>query len=249
MTDASGTTLETTDYMPFGSQRDNSETIPNATHYRFTDQELDVESGLYNYNARLYDPDIGRFISPDNIVQNPFDPQMFGRYSYCRNNPLIYIDPTGHSIDPGILGNKEKSKDSTSETKSNVSAVDGDLVDNGNIGTSGKPTDYTNDDQLYAGDTLNLIQESFKKGTKMLPAASKAKSLYDVNKLDKEIEREGLTKETAKDAINTVTGAASPIPGFNPFKIEKDSMLDQAINKAVDRNQKIHEMGNEIFDF
>ncbi len=36
------------------------------------------------------------FISPDSIVQNPFDPQTFNRYSYCRNNPLLYVDPSGH---------------------------------------------------------------------------------------------------------------------------------------------------------
>lgn len=65
----------------------------------FTDQELDPETGLYNYVARLYDPVIGRFISPDPIVPDPFDPQTLNRYSYCRNNPLIYVDPTGNFYD------------------------------------------------------------------------------------------------------------------------------------------------------
>ncbi|HQQ26822.1 MAG TPA: RHS repeat-associated core domain-containing protein, partial [Syntrophales bacterium] len=61
------------------------------------------ETGLYNFNARLYDPAVGRFISPDPAVpdlsnsKNPwnYDPQMLNRYAYCRNNPLIYVDPTG----------------------------------------------------------------------------------------------------------------------------------------------------------
>jgi RHS repeat-associated protein len=64
---------------------------------RYTDQELDAENGLYNYNARLYDPFIGRFISPDTIVPQPFNPQSLNRYSYVLNNPLIYTDPSGHS--------------------------------------------------------------------------------------------------------------------------------------------------------
>ena len=68
----------------------------------FTDQEFDVETGLYNYNARLYDPVIGRFISPDSIVQAPFDPQTLNRYSYVRNNPLIYTDPSGHFFLGGL---------------------------------------------------------------------------------------------------------------------------------------------------
>jgi hypothetical protein len=39
---------------------------------------------------------IGRFISADTIVPNPTNPQAFNRYSYVLNNPLRYIDPTGH---------------------------------------------------------------------------------------------------------------------------------------------------------
>jgi RHS repeat-associated protein len=62
----------------------------------YTDQELDSSSNLYNYDARLYDPVIGRFISPDSYVQAPYYPQSLSRYSYCRNNPLIYTDPSGH---------------------------------------------------------------------------------------------------------------------------------------------------------
>ncbi|MBU2541138.1 MAG: RHS repeat-associated core domain-containing protein, partial [Candidatus Omnitrophica bacterium] len=48
------------------------------------------------YGARYYDPEIGRFITPDTIVQAPSDPQSLNRYAYCRNNPLNLIDPSGH---------------------------------------------------------------------------------------------------------------------------------------------------------
>ena len=47
-------------------------------------------------NARLYDPTIGRFISADTIIQAPYDSQSYNRYSYVRNNPMKYTDPTGH---------------------------------------------------------------------------------------------------------------------------------------------------------
>ncbi len=65
---------------------------------RFTGQILDPESGLYYYGARYYDPELGRFISPDPIVPSPGDPQSLNRYSYVRNNPVKYIDPTGHGF-------------------------------------------------------------------------------------------------------------------------------------------------------
>ena len=99
MTDASGAKVETTEYVPYGEMREHTGT--EVTNYKFTDQELDPETGLYNYGARLYDPVIGRFISPDTIIPDPYDPQMLNRYSYCRNNPLIYTDPTGHLPDGG----------------------------------------------------------------------------------------------------------------------------------------------------
>jgi len=51
--------------------------------------------GLINMNARLYDPALGRFLSPDPYVQTPDFTQSFNRYSYCINNPLMYTDPTG----------------------------------------------------------------------------------------------------------------------------------------------------------
>ncbi|MBU0707298.1 RHS repeat-associated core domain-containing protein, partial [Patescibacteria group bacterium] len=63
----------------------------NITDYKFTGKELDASTGLYYYSARYYDPDLGRFISPDSIVQAPYDPQTLNRYSYCRNNPVKYI--------------------------------------------------------------------------------------------------------------------------------------------------------------
>jgi len=94
MTDESSSRVEGTEYMPFGQIRDHTGT--DVSKYRFTDQELDSETGLYNYDARLYDPVIGRFVSPDSIVPDLYDPQSLNRYSYCRNNPLRYVDPSGH---------------------------------------------------------------------------------------------------------------------------------------------------------
>jgi RHS repeat-associated protein len=75
----------------FGSVRSGS----TSTEIKFTGQRLD-STGLYYYGARYYDPEIGRFISPDTIVPNPMNPQTLNRYSYCLNNPLKYIDPSGH---------------------------------------------------------------------------------------------------------------------------------------------------------
>jgi RHS repeat-associated protein len=95
MTDNAGNQIGTTvKYPPFGETRLGS--VP--TDKLFTGQRLDG-TGLYYYNARYYDPTIGRFISADTIIPNPANPQCFNRYSYCLNNPLKYTDPSGKYVE------------------------------------------------------------------------------------------------------------------------------------------------------
>ena len=80
----------------------------NTVDYRcgYTGHEMLPEFGLVNMNGRLYDPDLGRFLSPDDYVQVPDLSQSFNRYSYCLNNPLKYTDPSGESFlwDDVIVG-------------------------------------------------------------------------------------------------------------------------------------------------
>ncbi len=64
-------------------------------------KEQDDGTGLYNYDARLYDPVIGQFIMADTIVPDLYNPQSLNRYAYCLNNPVRYVDPSGHY--PGTL--------------------------------------------------------------------------------------------------------------------------------------------------
>ena len=59
VTDAAGAQVEGSEYLPFGGQRNHSGIV--QAPYKFTDQELDASTGLYNYDARHYDAVIGRF--------------------------------------------------------------------------------------------------------------------------------------------------------------------------------------------
>jgi len=91
----------------FGARRDattwarlarpSAVTFNTATTRRgFTGHEqLDV-AGLVHMNGRVYDPEIGRFVQADPIVQAPYNPQSLNRYSYVMNNPLGTTDPTGY---------------------------------------------------------------------------------------------------------------------------------------------------------
>ena len=94
ITDASGNVEETTKYYPFGALRSGG----NKTKYLYNGKELESATGLYDYCARQYNPLTMHFIEPDTVIQDPYDPQMLNRYSYVKNNPVKYTDPTGHFI-------------------------------------------------------------------------------------------------------------------------------------------------------
>jgi RHS repeat-associated protein len=71
------------------------------TDIGYTGQRGNLEVGLLFYRARLYAPSLGRFLSADTMVPEAGNPQQFNRYAYARNNPLKYVDPSGHKADEG----------------------------------------------------------------------------------------------------------------------------------------------------
>jgi len=96
ITDSTGIKVQALTYYPYGAVRTNVPGTPVDVPYKYTGKELDSSTGLYFYEARYYDPVLGRFISADTLVPRPNDPQEFNRYTYAGNNPLLYTDPTGH---------------------------------------------------------------------------------------------------------------------------------------------------------
>jgi RHS repeat-associated protein len=75
------------DYDVYGKLRRSTENV--QTRYRFTGQELDLMSGLYNFRARQYDGDAGIFYAAD-PANSSFSP-----YGYVSGNPVSRVDPTG----------------------------------------------------------------------------------------------------------------------------------------------------------
>jgi len=93
VTNQSGVFIRRQAYMPFGEDRFVSGSFLDA-RYQFNFKEKEVATGFYDYGARLYNPITGRFVSADTNLKNGLN-----RYSYVGNNPLRYIDPTGHAGD------------------------------------------------------------------------------------------------------------------------------------------------------
>ncbi|MFT3925438.1 MAG: RHS repeat-associated core domain-containing protein [Myxococcales bacterium] len=91
--DSDGDPLETRRYQPFGEEIRSG--TPGAVRAGFTGHEQDRELGLINMRGRVYDPMLGRFLTPDPIVQNPLNLQSWNPYSYIMNSPLAGVDPSG----------------------------------------------------------------------------------------------------------------------------------------------------------
>ena len=62
----------------------------------YTGQVYDRNTGLYYYNARFYNPEDGRFITQDTYRGESKEPDTLHLYAYCANNPVNYVDPSGH---------------------------------------------------------------------------------------------------------------------------------------------------------
>ncbi len=93
---ADGTLLSTVKYSAFGEIRAASGNT--SSDYLYTGQRSEAEIGLYYYGARWYDPTLGHFIQADTIVPQPGNPMAWDRYAYTLNNPLRYVDPSGHAF-------------------------------------------------------------------------------------------------------------------------------------------------------
>ncbi len=99
ITDESGRVIKRMTYKPFGQQVDqewiNEASKDLVTKRGFTGHEHIKEFNLIHMNGRVYDPITGRFLSADPHIQAPYDTQSYNRYTYVKNNPLKYTDPSG----------------------------------------------------------------------------------------------------------------------------------------------------------
>jgi RHS repeat-associated protein len=102
VTNSAGGLLSEQRYLPFGAERLTPDI--GETDFGFTGQRDLAAVGLMDYNARFYSPGLGRFASADSIVPQLFRAQSLNRFAYVENNPLNFIDPSGHGLCSSIDG-------------------------------------------------------------------------------------------------------------------------------------------------
>jgi RHS repeat-associated protein len=86
-------------YTPWGSLQRGNSLGYDTTSNKFTGKQFDEASGLIYFGARYYDPRSKRFITPDDRIILGGGVQGFNRHVFVLNNPLRYVDLTGHSPD------------------------------------------------------------------------------------------------------------------------------------------------------
>ncbi|MCG6117528.1 MAG: RHS repeat-associated core domain-containing protein [Aquimonas sp.] len=98
---ATGAVLQRMSFDPHGGRRNANDwnsaaafVIPPYTTRGFTGHEQLDSVGLVHMGARVYDPELGRFLQPDPMLDAGL--QGLNRYSYVLNNPLALTDPSGY---------------------------------------------------------------------------------------------------------------------------------------------------------
>jgi len=134
VTNATGTPLDDSDFYPFGGERAVLSSSGNA--YKFTGKERDSESGLDYFGARYYAAGYGRFTTTDPIwikLDRLIDAQRLNLYSYVRNSPLRFVDPSGNDLQLGDCSEGPQTvcfrllqEGLSPEDRSSVSLVEGD---------------------------------------------------------------------------------------------------------------------------
>jgi RHS repeat-associated protein len=110
VTDKDGQPKSRHDYLPFGEEiktgtggraSGQGYNLSDKLRQKFTGYERDIETDLDYAQARYYSSGLGRFTSPDDFLNDTHisNPQSWNLYVYVRNNPLIFIDPTGMRTD------------------------------------------------------------------------------------------------------------------------------------------------------
>ena len=93
ISDSSGIMIEQRIFDPWGNLKQGSISFIERG---YTGHEHFLEISLIHMNARLYDPVKKIFLTPDNVLQDPYNPQNYNKFGYCLNNPLKYTDPSGN---------------------------------------------------------------------------------------------------------------------------------------------------------
>lgn len=239
LTDEDGATIGTYYYDAFGNILDHTGEDSDIT---FAGYQWNSETGLYYLNARMYDPESARFMQQDTYTGELNDPLSLNLYTYVKNDPIMYTDPTGHSaLRVGSKG------DDVKELQKNLMALGYKVGKSGADGSFGPATkaavlQYQKDnglkvDGVVGNQTMNSIGYNMKSSyyssyysskpkvpatcTAAVEARRSATKSKSSNKVTNTSKGKGKATKSGVDAISTEielpAGASSAFTAPNPI--------------------------------
>ena len=180
LTDKDGKVTKSYRYDAFGVEISPDSEDVNV--FRFCGEYFDTETGTVYLRARYYQASIGRFISRDSFSGKKSDPLSLNLYTYCRNNPISYADPSGYSYatlpngkrmsinsasDANLFNELKSGKSQSSQVKTTTPIIQDSPI-TGGITTQQSTTTYTTiqtTEQFYASQKKNTdIFSQINKG-------------------------------------------------------------------------------------
>ncbi len=195
MVGTDGSLVNSYQYDEWGNVIQQKETVSNE--FKYAGELYDAETGLYYLKARYYDPKIGRFLNEDSYEGQINNPLSMNVYTYVHNNPLVYTDPSGHSVDPEP---SEESNIGGSPTGSNYSGSRGA---NGNSGGTGRSSTASNQSTKSQSEKKKVTQDVIRASDSATNASELQKEQLENRKFNDEAVKtneqvESLWKPTEK---------------------------------------------------
>ena len=144
ITDETGTIKNQYRYDAFGAGLEVSEELPNRI--RYTGQQYDEITEQYYLRARHYNPILGRFLQED-VYQG----DGLNLYAYCRNNPVVYWDPSGYEVTSNPRFNTQQDLELRIKNTPSLKNSYGEWADPNMRGNTDFKVNMSNTDVEYAG--------------------------------------------------------------------------------------------------
>lgn len=201
-------------------------------------------------NGRIYDPQIGRFLSADRFIQYPGNLQSYNRYSYVMNNPLSKNDPTGYLETTVSEEDAKRLKDSTDEINKRVNDVVQSVlsdVKSGKISPQDAARAVYNQlvglkGKTQGGNNIALAVAVQSKGKTYVVAGTLKGSLYEGGLPATEKSKELFMNE-AREIIGNAPGISKFAEGIRNKLIDK--LSEKAYNDKTGTNSDGQTVWNE----
>ncbi|AQX04802.1 sugar-binding protein [Elizabethkingia meningoseptica] len=243
--------IEENNYYPFGLKHQgyNSTSLANnAYQYKYNGKELQ-ETGMYDYGARMYMPDLGRWGTHDDLSELQLH---YSPYSYVYNNPIFFNDPTGMIGESTGDDDPKKKKSAVQEIKEVVitkyKALSSKFTAQINLREVGKiltPIRPLDPDEVAANNAKfgtygNGIGSDFNviwKQIKNLPN-DLADAFENIKNISESENKEEVIIATAILAVNLKKGKIGNITRMGSWPWGKSATIKQLIKASCDLDAK-----------